>query len=121
MHARILRGEGRPEPGSDRSEAVAGREDELSRLHGLLHADAPERTVLVVGEPGIGKSALLAAFLAGARGRAVALAGRCDPLGRDLPLQPLLDGLEVLLRGFGRDRASEVLGADAGCSSRCSV
>jgi DNA-binding SARP family transcriptional activator/tetratricopeptide (TPR) repeat protein len=114
LHARILRGEERPGPGSDRSATLAGRDDELSRLHRLLHADAPEHTVIVFGEPGIGKTALLAAFLAGARGRAVVIAGRCDPLGRDLPLQPLLDGLEVLLRGLGRERAAEVLGADAG-------
>ncbi|MGH3549068.1 MAG: AAA family ATPase [Pseudonocardiaceae bacterium] len=80
----------------------------------MLNTDAPERTVLIVGEPGIGKSALLAALLDGARGRVVVLAGRCDPLGRDLPLQPLLDGLEVLLRGLGRERAAEVLGADSG-------
>jgi DNA-binding SARP family transcriptional activator/tetratricopeptide (TPR) repeat protein len=114
LYARILRGDERPGPGSDRPATVAGRDDELRRLHRLLHADALEHTVIVSGEPGIGKTALLAAFLAGARGRAVIIAGRCDPLGRDLPLQPLLDGLEVLLRGLGRERAAEVLGADAG-------
>lgn len=114
LHARILRGEERPETWSAQSATVAGRDDELSRLHRLLHTDASEHTVIIVGEPGIGKSALLAAFVAGARGRAVVLAGRCDPLGRDLPLQPLLDGLEVLLRGLGRERATEVLGADSG-------
>ncbi|MDQ2789358.1 MAG: AAA family ATPase [Actinomycetota bacterium] len=85
---------------------AAGLDDELSRLNRMLNTDAPERTVIIVGEPGIGKSALLAALLDGARGRAVVLAGRCDPLGRDLPLQPLLDGLEVLLRVVERAGAA---------------
>ncbi|HEX6405160.1 MAG TPA: AAA family ATPase [Pseudonocardiaceae bacterium] len=114
LHTRILRGEERPTAGVARSRKVTGRDDELAQLDRLLQAGTPDRTVVVVGEPGIGKTALLDAFLAGLHGRAAVLAGRCDPMGRDLPLQPLLDGLEVLLRGLGRDRAAEILGADAG-------
>ncbi|MDT7711971.1 MAG: hypothetical protein QOG46_660, partial [Pseudonocardiales bacterium] len=114
LHARILRGEEQPAAGPERSPSLAGRDAELARMHRLLHAGAPDRTMVVVGEPGIGKTALLDAFLAGVRGRAVVMAGRCDAVGRDLPLQPLLDGLEVLLRGLGRDRAAEVLDTDAG-------
>jgi DNA-binding SARP family transcriptional activator len=114
LHARILRGQERPAVRADRVPVVAGRDAELAQLTQVLLPGAAVRTVIVVGEPGIGKSALLDAFLASARGRVVALAGRCDPLGRDLPLQPLLDGLEVLLRGLGRERAAEVLGPDAG-------
>ncbi|HJT02085.1 MAG TPA: AAA family ATPase, partial [Pseudonocardiaceae bacterium] len=113
LHARILRGEERPTVGGVRSQTVIGRDAELAQLDRLLDSGAPARAVAVIGEPGVGKTALLDAFLAGLRGRAVVLAGRCDPIGRDLPLQPLLDGLDVLLRGLGRDRAAEILGADA--------
>lgn len=114
LHARILRGEERPTTGGRRLQKVTGRDSELDRLDRMLQAGAPGRAVVVVGEPGIGKTALLDAFLAGLHGRAAVLAGRCDPMGRDLPLQPLLDGLDALLRGLGADRAAEILGADAG-------
>jgi DNA-binding SARP family transcriptional activator len=114
LHARILRGEEGPPAVVRRSQKVIGRNGELARLDRLLEAGAAVRVLVVVGEPGIGKTALLDAFLAGLRGRAAVLAGRCDPMGRELPLQPLLDGLDALLRGLGRDRASEILGADAG-------
>lgn len=113
LHARILRGEERPTAGIARSQKVTGRDAELAQLDRLLDTGTLARTIVVVGEPGIGKTALLDAFLTGLRGRAAVLAGRCDPMGRELPLQPLLDGLDVLLRGLGRDRAADILGADA--------
>jgi DNA-binding CsgD family transcriptional regulator/tetratricopeptide (TPR) repeat protein len=48
------------------------------------------RVVLVPGEPGIGKTALLRAFCSRVRGARV-LQGACDPLVTPRPLGPLLD------------------------------
>jgi DNA-binding SARP family transcriptional activator/tetratricopeptide (TPR) repeat protein len=116
LHTRILRGQERPAVPRRPGAALVGREAELGvleRLLGEVEAGGT-RVALLEGEPGIGKSSLLAAFLAGARGQAAVLAGSCDPLGRDMPLQPLLDGLDALLRGMSRPAAAEILGADAG-------
>jgi predicted ATPase len=58
------------------------REDELALLHGML-ADASGsggRVVLVRGEAEIGKSALVAGFLAEIADRAHVLFGECDDL-----------------------------------------
>jgi DNA-binding SARP family transcriptional activator len=115
LHTRILRGQEQPAAPRRAGAALVGRDAELAVLHGLLaEVTAGGRLVaLLEGEPGIGKSSLLATFLAGARGRAAVFSGSCDPLGRDMPLQPLLDGLETLLRGMSRQGAAEILGADA--------
>ena len=75
-----------------------GREAELSRLGALLD-DATAgagRAVLVDGEPGIGKSALIGAVRAMAAARCRVLWGAGDELGRELPLLPLLDALRVV-------------------------
>src|ERR1044071_5850100 len=55
-----------------RHEGFVGREALLGRLDKLLTADGPDRWVVVTGGPGMGKSALLAAWLA-RRERAVAV------------------------------------------------
>ena len=47
--------------------------------------------VLVRGEAGIGKTALLRAFCAGSAGSARLLWAACDPLFTPRPLGPLLD------------------------------
>jgi tetratricopeptide (TPR) repeat protein len=78
--------------------ALIGREREMALLTGLL-AEAARgrgRAVLVEGEPGIGKSALVQA--AGAQApesgcEVIWCAG--DELSQALPLQPFLDGLRV--------------------------
>ena len=49
--------------------ALVGRDEELAALEGLLRADALPASVLVEGEPGIGKTALCAAAVELARGR----------------------------------------------------
>src|SRR5262249_6378913 len=52
--------------------------------------------VLIEGEPGIGKSALVRAALAEASGLGCEVFwGRVDELGQPLPLLPLLEGLRV--------------------------
>jgi DNA-binding CsgD family transcriptional regulator len=90
---------------------LAGRADELALLDGLLRelAQGSGNAVLIEGEPGIGKTALVRAALSaaahgfhapqGARlrsagGRQV-FWGAGDELGQELPLLPFLDALEV--------------------------
>src|SRR2546429_2157021 len=82
-----------------------GRDDELAQLRAAVRAltHGQGGVVWLEGEPGIGKSTLLAAALADAR------AARCqtyravgDELGQRLPLRALIDGL-------GSDAAAEVV------------
>ena len=90
---------------------LAGRDDELALLDGLLRdlAQGSGNAVLIEGEPGIGKTALVRAALSaaalgfyapqGARlgspgGRQV-FWGAGDELGQELPLLPFLDALQV--------------------------
>ncbi|MEU4768678.1 AAA family ATPase [Actinosynnema sp. NPDC023794] len=77
---------------------LAGRERELGRLSALVDDLAQGRgtALLVEGEPGIGKTALVRAAceVAAARGFRVCR-GAGDELGRALPLLPLLDALAV--------------------------
>jgi DNA-binding CsgD family transcriptional regulator len=106
--------------------ALVGRDDELALLAGLIRAVARGRggSVLIEGEPGIGKSALVRAAVAGAHGAGCQeFWGAGDELGQKLPLLPFLDGLRVrepspdprrativrLLRGeVGTDRGTDV-------------
>lgn len=77
---------------------LAGRERELGRLLALVDDLSQGRgtALLVEGEPGIGKTALVRAACdaAAARGFRVCR-GAGDELGRSLPLLPLLDALAV--------------------------
>lgn len=79
--------------------ALPGRAGALNALDAAL-ASVRERSALVVvdGEAGIGKTRLLAAWAANAP--ATVLLARCDELGRDLPLQPVVD---ALVRAGGAD------------------
>src|SRR5881227_1985935 len=49
------------------------------------------RVMLVTGEPGIGKTALVESFLAGLPDETRALIGRCDDLTIPRPLSPFAD------------------------------
>jgi DNA-binding CsgD family transcriptional regulator len=78
--------------------ALIGRDSEMALLTGLLIEVSLGRgsSVLIEGEPGIGKSALVRAAVAGAPdpgGQVFWGAG--DELGQALPLLPFLDGLGV--------------------------
>src|SRR5262249_47036598 len=77
---------------------LVGRDSEMALLTGLIRDVARKHgsSVLIEGEPGIGKSALVQAVGAegpGARGPVFVGAG--DELGQALPLLPFLDGLRV--------------------------
>ncbi len=78
--------------------ALIGRDRELALLAGLVKEIAAGRggALLVEGEPGIGKSALVGAALPDAAGLGCQVFWATgDELGQTLPLQPLLDGLQV--------------------------
>lgn len=89
-----------------------GRDRELSTLLGYV-ADAESGrggVVLVCGEPGIGKSRLLAelAAVASARGSRV-LFGRCVEGAGALPFQPFVEALETFLGNRDLPDGTEVL------------
>ncbi len=76
---------------------MIGRERELSRLCDAL--DAPPAVIAICGEPGIGKSRLLAALRDEARSRgALVLSGRAAEFERELPYGVLVDALDSHLR-----------------------
>jgi len=88
---------------------LAGRADEMALLDGLLRdlARGSGNAVLIEGEPGIGKTALVRAALASTAHGSSAGAhhgnqwgcqvfwGAGDELGQELPLHPFLDALQV--------------------------
>src|SRR5436305_14982856 len=78
--------------------ALVGRESEMARLTGLIKDLARGRgsSILIEGEPGIGKSALVRAIVAEApEAGCQVFWGAGDELGQALPLLPFLDGLPV--------------------------
>ncbi len=101
---------------------LAGRVDELALLDGLLRelAQGSGSAVLIEGEPGIGKTALVRAALSAAAlgfhapqmarlgpsgGRQV-FWGAGDELGQELPLLPFLDALEVRVASVNARRST---------------
>ena len=90
---------------------LAGRDDELALLSGLLRdlAQGSGSAVLIEGEPGIGKTALIRAAVSaaayelhtqavarrGSPGTCQVFWGSGDELGQELPLLPFLEALQV--------------------------
>ncbi|MEQ0565219.1 AAA family ATPase [Amycolatopsis sp. NEAU-NG30] len=118
------------QPLTDGADLLIGRDGELSRLSGWVHdvATGRGRAVLVDGEPGIGKSALVQAACAVAvRAGCQVFRGAGDELGQELPLLPLLDALRItaaapdprrgaiagLLRGTAHGRGADLAAAAA--------
>ena len=78
--------------------ALVGRDSEMALLTGLIRevARGHGNSVLIEGEPGIGKSALVRAAVAAApEASCQVFWGAGDELGQALPLLPFLDGLRV--------------------------
>ena len=78
--------------------ALVGRDSEMALLTGLIREVAKGRgsSVLIEGEPGIGKSELVRVAVAGApEAGCQVFWGAGDELGQALPLLPFLDGLRV--------------------------
>jgi DNA-binding CsgD family transcriptional regulator/tetratricopeptide (TPR) repeat protein len=81
-----------------RADALVGRDNERALLTELVKELSVGRggSVLIEGEPGIGKSALVRTALAEAPAIGCQVFwGSCDELGQALPLVPFLDGLGV--------------------------
>jgi DNA-binding SARP family transcriptional activator/tetratricopeptide (TPR) repeat protein len=99
-----------PPRSSERGD-LFGRERELAQMDAVLDPGI-SAALLVEGEAGIGKSALVAQWQRRpASASALILLGRCDELGRDLSLQPVLDALAAHLRGMSPVEVDELLGA----------
>lgn len=89
----------RPTPGLvARAAEMAVLEQELRRA-----AAGEFRSVLLVGDPGVGKTRLAREFLHLHRGRTTGLSARAYPLGETAPFGLWSQALERHLRGMGRD------------------
>ena len=77
--------------------ALAGRDSEMALLAGLITevARGHGSSVLIEGEPGIGKSALIRAAVAEAPDACQVFWGAGNELDQARPLRPFLDGLRV--------------------------
>jgi predicted ATPase len=92
------------------------RSDELGGLHGLaadMAATGRAGVVIVSGEAGVGKTALLRQFRGELPRRVTALWGSCDPLFTPRPLGPLLEPAAEL-GGGGRRACRAPLRAGGG-------
>jgi tetratricopeptide (TPR) repeat protein len=92
--------------------ALVGRDGEMVLLTGLIRqvAQGCGASVLIEGEPGIGKSALVGAAVADdAAAGCQVFWGAGDELGQELPLLPFLEGLRVR-EPSSEPRRSTILG-----------
>jgi DNA-binding winged helix-turn-helix (wHTH) protein len=93
---------------------MVGREDELARLHEYFAraSEGRRQIVFVTGEPGIGKTTIVQAFLASrARdGKARIGCGQCiEQYGAGEPYMPVLEVLTRLCKEPGGERVTEIL------------
>jgi predicted ATPase len=91
---------------------LVGRSDELSRILAVLGrtADGHGGTLLLAGEPGVGKSRLAGEVLALARQRGfLTLQGSAYPLHEGLAYAPVLEALGPFLAGLELDRRAELI------------
>lgn len=94
---------------------MVGRDAEVVRLDRVLARaiGGGVGVAQVIGAAGIGKSTLVRGWAAQIDDPSITvLRGSCDALGRDLPLQPVIDALATHLAGLGADAAHAVLEAD---------
>ena len=95
---------------------MVGREAELAHLTGALGeatAGSGARMVTVLGQPGVGKSTLMAELRAAVEDRATVVSGRCLPYGRGITFWPLL---EIVQAAAGISEEDSLEGARASLS-----
>ncbi|MEW6213049.1 MAG: AAA family ATPase, partial [Acidobacteriota bacterium] len=114
--AHLIGNEARTRLAESRADEVVGREEEITRLEGLLEKPLKGRRqlVFVTGEPGIGKTALVEAFLArGCKDAETLVAhGRClEQYGSSEAYLPMLEAVSRLCRES--ERIVAVLGRHA--------
>ena len=118
LYGAILRGElAAPAPlPASATTGLVGRDDELACLDAVAARarGGSVQVVVVDGEAGIGKTALLRAW-SGRRAAAgdTVLMASCGQLDRAMPLDALLAALTALLRRLGPEVTADLLGADA--------
>jgi ATP/maltotriose-dependent transcriptional regulator MalT len=101
------------------SPVLVGREAESARLRDAFAASTAgePRTVLVAGESGVGKSRVVAEFVAGLGEDARVLLGGCvDLRAGDLPFAPFTAALRSLVAEHGADGLRELLPPGAASS-----
>jgi predicted ATPase len=102
-------------------EVFVGRARELEQLRrALTEARTETRALVVHGEPGIGKSALVERFVSGLRGEAIVLRGRCYeqesvPFGG---VDSLIDDFSEYLLGLSHDDLELLLAGGAASVAR---
>ena len=85
-----------------RARALAGRVGELQTVTRVLTDEAEKSALLVTGEPGVGKSRLLAAAAGQVASKGVlVLPGWCLAMSDGLPLLPIVELLRALERAEG--------------------
>ena len=112
-------GDAAPSPVDAEPWHIVGREEELRQLDEALEQTMAKRgrTLLITGEPGIGKTTLADEFMLRARRRPSHLLvarGRCvEQYGTSETYLPFLDALGSLLAGTGGARVATVLRSHA--------
>jgi hypothetical protein len=108
-------------PTEQAEEVFVGRQRELEQLRAAFAgARTATRALVLRGEPGIGKSALVARFLAGLRGEAIVLRGRCYeqesvPFGG---VDSLIDDFSEYLLGLSFDDLEQLFAGGAASVAR---
>jgi class 3 adenylate cyclase/tetratricopeptide (TPR) repeat protein len=94
---------------------IVGRDRELARLRQAYEqavADRAPQLFTVLGAAGVGKSRLIAEFLAGVQGEATILRGRCLPYGEGITYWPIGEivrqAAEVSDRDSGDDAVAKI-------------
>ena len=115
LHTAIVRGEVPTLSETMGSGSLVGRDAEMALLDALLAttSEGASQAAVIEADAGMGKSTLLSAWLARVGATSMVISGRCDALGDDLPLQPIVDGVIAHLDALGRDAAAELVGPDA--------
>ena len=93
---------------------LVGREDELDQLEGELSlaGTGQLRAVLIVGEPGVGKSRLATELARRHAAEGITLSARAYPLGATASLGLWAEGLERHLRGLERSEVVRLCAGD---------